>query len=248
MASDRDRESKGGAVRVVDQFGKWYSAVVVGGDQESGYELEYTGVWQGHREAGVAKARIRWGDARDDDGEALGKAHVTQARQEDESSSDEDEGQGRVDGTTGDAADQALHRLQQQLHAGDIDGADVASPGNGAGGQPLPQGCEWAQDFAKTLRVLPAEESRESAGTAEPRPEMMATGALEPKLAEQWRCPVCTFANSTMFDEVCTMCFYPRDGDHDGGSSDKRINADDDDSSASSDADASAEDESKDLQ
>ena len=29
--------------------------------------------------------------------------------------------------------------------------------------------------------------------------EMMATGALEPKLAEQWRCPVCTFANSTMF-------------------------------------------------
>ena len=42
------------------------------------------------------------------------------------------------------------------------------------------------------------------------KPEMMSTVKLAPKLAETWRCPVCTFTCSTMFDKECTMCFYPR--------------------------------------
>ena len=84
----------------------------------------------------------------------------------------------------------------------------------------LPKQFSWAQDFAKTIvlkqtmgqTVKPDTEvtTNHDMG-ATTKPELLATVKLAPKLAEVWRCPVCTFANSHLFDKECTMCFYPRE-------------------------------------
>ena len=84
----------------------------------------------------------------------------------------------------------------------------------------LPKQFSWAQDFAKTIvlkqtmeqTVKPDMEATTNHDMgATTKPELLATVKLAPKLAEVWRCPVCTFANSHLFDKECTMCFYPRE-------------------------------------